>query len=107
MLFKTDSYNAVLFENRDHGLNDHTQCRLHQWYEGEAKEHFGNTQAYQQLASPHKEVHQKALENMQFVQNGEALDPKNKDTIIKNFQEMEKASDRVFELLHKMVEQRA
>ena len=106
MLFKTDSYNAVLLEKPDHGLNDHTQCRLHDWYEGEAKEHFGNTQAYKLLAAPHKEVHQKALENMHFVQNKEALDPKNKDTIVKNFQEMEKASDRVFELLHKMVEQR-
>lgn len=106
MLFKADSYNALLTEDTNYAIPDHTQCRLSSWYEGEAKEHFGCTTSYKKLAQPHKEVHDKALENMKFVKNGEALRSENKDTIVQNFKQMEEASDEVFALLHNMVQER-
>jgi len=105
MLFKTDSYNAVLSDSSNPNLQYHTQCRLNEWYEGEAKEHFSCTQEYKKLAAPHQRVHDLALENVKFAKNKEALNPKNRSVIIENFKQMELASDELFLLLDEMIEQ--
>ncbi len=106
MLFKTDTYEALLSEDENFVPQDHTQCRLSNWFEAEGKEHFGCTPAYKKLAQPHKTVHDKALENMKLVKRKEALDPKNKELIVENFKQMEKASDEVFSLLNEMVQEK-
>lgn len=106
MLFKSQCYDSVLNEAVNENLKEHTNCRLYKWYKGEGKEHFGCTQAYQKLETPHKKVHQKALENIKLVEQNSALKPQNKEKIIQNFKQMEEASLEVFELLHDMVQQK-
>jgi len=106
MLFKTDSYDAVLSESPNPNIKDHTQCRFNEWYENEAKKSFGCTQEYKKLAAAHKRVHDLALENMKFAKNKEALNPKNRSVIIENFKQMELVSDELFLLLDKMIVQR-
>jgi methyl-accepting chemotaxis protein len=106
MLFKTNAYDDVLAEEEKSALQSASQCRLAQWYEGEAKEQFGCNQAYKQLKKPHQDVHDYALENVEYARNKKALDPQYRQVIIDNFKKMEEASDEVFTLLHEMVEQR-
>jgi methyl-accepting chemotaxis protein len=106
MLFKSETYNSVLSEAISDVIKNHHQCRLHQWYEGEGKEQFGCTTAYKNLAIPHKAVHTRALQNIELVKSGQVLNPENKAMLIENFKQMEASSDRVFELLHEMVQEK-
>ncbi len=103
VLYKSNAYSSVLSENKVQAFGDHKSCRLGKWYLGKGKEEFGKTQAYKDADHPHSLVHQNALKNIAFIDAGEAMNPKNKDEIVKNFQAMEAASAQLFVHLDNMV----
>ncbi len=103
VLYKSNAYSSVLSENKVQAFGDHKSCRLGKWYLGKGKEEFGTTQAYKDADHPHALVHQNALKNIAFIDTGEAMNPKNKDEIVKNFQAMEAASAQLFVHLDNMV----
>ena len=105
VLYKSNAYSSVLAENKVQTFGDHKSCRLGKWYLGQGKEIFGKTQAYRDADYPHSLVHTHALKNIAFIDSGDAMNPKYKETIVENFRAMEEASSKLFLHLDDMVNQ--
>ncbi len=103
--FKTKAYSAVLNEQKDEIFtNDHT-CRLGKWYyDGEGKKLFEKTKNYPLIKEPHKVVHESVTNNLEIIKHGFDIDKL--DLIIENFTAMEKASEKLFNLLDDMSEEK-
>ncbi len=105
IIFKTDTYNILVDANTNKKLKDHINCRLGAWYKVEGKEKFGDTHSYRELLKPHKIVHDRALENINFIKNGDRR-LENETLIIENLEIMERSSDKLFSLLDSMTKER-
>jgi len=103
ILFKSNTYSSVLSENRVQDFGDHKSCRLGKWYLDDGKKTFGNTQAYKNANKPHSLVHECALENIRYIDSGEAMKKSKKEKIVSNFANMEQASVELFDLLDQMI----
>jgi methyl-accepting chemotaxis protein len=104
ILYKYRAYSSVMnLKQILHASTPH-ECNLGKWYDNEAKEMFDSTESYAQMASPHAVVHENANKNLSFI-DGDAQKNtlENTDEIISNFDNMEKASENLFELLDKML----
>jgi len=106
MLFKQNAYANVLDNELANDFKDHSLCSFNKWYEGDAKEYYGNTKSYSLIATPHALLHKKVLENIEFVKEGESLERRNMQTIIENFKEAEVASAELFTLLDNIVNEK-
>ncbi len=105
VVFKTEAYSSILNEKVDSEFTSDKECRLGKWYyEGEGKEHFKNTKAYPLIKEPHRVVHDKAKENLEMIRQG--FNESMIDDLVKNFETLEKASGRLFELLDEMSEEK-
>ncbi len=99
MIFKADAYKTVLENRTGKSVSDHHACNLGQWYAGEGKKLFGHLEAYRALEVPHAKVHQsvkKVFDEMNAGTLGTA-------EAIARFQETEKASLELFNLLDRIV----
>ena len=105
ILYKSNAYSSVLAEKKVMEFGDHKGCRLGKWYLGKGREEFGHTEAYKAADKPHSLVHIHALKNVAFVDTKSAMDPANRDAIVQNFQDMEKASEELFVFLNEIVEE--
>jgi len=107
IIFKSSAYTTVLNENEEKAneFSDHKSCRLGNWYETTGKEMFSHTPSYKALEIPHKMVHDMVLKTVPCAKTHNCLTPENRPKIVKNFLEMEKASNQLFELIHKMVKE--
>ncbi|MCF6201436.1 MAG: methyl-accepting chemotaxis protein [Hydrogenimonas sp.] len=103
ILFKSRAFREVLRQSGE-VLGSSDRCRLGRWLNGNAKERFGFTKAYSMIATPHEEVHKNANESILIA--SDSLNPKNQDIIIEKFKAMEEASERLFELLAQMLEEK-
>ena len=107
MLFKQNAYANVLENELTNDFKDHNGCSFSQWYEGDAKEYYGQTNSYSKIMTPHERLHSKVIENIVFVKNSTSLERKNMPIIIENFKEAEDASKELFHLLDKIVEEKS
>ncbi len=103
IVFKSRAYSSI-FEGHIKGeFSDHHSCRLGKWYEtGKGKERFGKLPSYNKIDKPHSIVHHKVHDNLIFIE-GEDLVVENKAMIIKNFTQMEEASDELFTLMTQLL----
>ncbi len=107
MVYKTNVYSSILNEQQcDAVMVDEHNCRLGKWHEQEGVGQFGKTPSFTKMAPVHKIVHQKAIENVNIIAN-KGIKASNKDLLLQNFEAMENASFELFELLDKMVEEKA
>jgi len=106
VIFKSNAYSAVIQNELNEKLKDHTQCNFGRWLQGEGHEYFSATNTFRQIAQPHKTIHEFALFNAGFAEKGTVYEKKNLVPIIENFKTMEDASVKLFELLAKMVEEK-
>ena len=106
IIYKTNAYSSVLNEIVNESNNiDADNCRLGKWYSSKGKELFGYTNAYKAIKSPHHNIHNFVIENMQELsKNG--LNKNNSKFYLDNFKNMEESSIKVFEYLDKMVEEK-
>ncbi len=104
IIFKADAYNAIVNNNKDANLVNSEDCRLGKWYRTDGKAIFGKAPSFPKLENPHRRVHDNVLENMRFIKNGDKR-VENEDVIIKNFQDMEKASYELYDLFDKLREE--
>ena len=82
------------------------QCSLGIWYDDEGKKRFASTSSYKQIAKPHHIVHDNANINLQYLEHDGAKQTiENANIILKNFERMEEASEQLFELMDKMLEE--
>lgn len=106
ILFKSNVYSSVLAEKKVQEFGDYKSCRLGKWYLNEGKKTFGDTPAYKKADRPHSLVHKFALDNISYIDSGEAMKPSNKEKIVSNFVSMEDASNELFDDLDQMVVQK-
>lgn len=107
LLFKADGYGAV-FNNQAHDhFNTETQCRLGKWYfDGIGREKFGRCASFAKLAEPHKTVHDSIGKVNGMIKENQVL--AQSKTVINLFEEAEKASSKVIDILNIMLtEERA
>ncbi|MFA6144467.1 MAG: methyl-accepting chemotaxis protein [Sulfurimonas sp.] len=99
ILYKSRAYNGLMV--CDHKLKavDSHQCRLGLWYDGEGKERFSTSKSYELMKTPHTSVHQNANKNLSYIDEGEEYILAHSEDIIKNFKEMERASEQLFTLM--------
>jgi len=106
ILYKYRAYSSIM--NLKQVLDTCTthECELGQWYEGEGKRRFDNTESYAKMAIPHQIVHENANKNLEFI-NGTAQKNtlENSEKIISNFEKMENASEELFNLLDSMLQE--
>ena len=100
ILYKSRAYNSLMSLKPILKAVDAHHCNLGVWYDGEGKTRFSNTSSYAKIATPHTIVHKNANNNLEFL-SGDALHSvlTNADTVIHNFDEMEKASEELFILM--------
>ena len=101
ILYKSSIYHTVLHEDGSVSEQvDHHNCRFGKWYEGEGKKDFGHTNAYKDILIPHTKVHESANKNITLT--NKKLKKSLLPQLIKNFNEMEEASQSLFETLDKL-----
>lgn len=105
--FKSRAYSAVVNGESSQELNqNHTECNFGQWYYGEGMEKFKNNKTFQAMESCHKEIHTKIEENLECIKSGGCvINSEKKDIMIKNFSDAEEASNKLFSLMDKFVEE--
>ena len=98
LLFKTNGYKTIFNDKVNGEFVSETECRLGKWYySGIGKELFSKVSSYTKLERPHKEVHQSIHKAIECVQAGTCL--QNTDNIVTYFQDAEKASSQVRDVL--------
>lgn len=102
LLFKSNGYKTVLRQEANGHFATHSECRLGKWYEsGIGKEKFSKTNSFTQLESPHRDVHVNIKKAVDCVINGTCL--QESKNVITYFNDAEKASHKVVEILNKML----
>ncbi len=101
IIFKANAYDAIVDADTTASFSRHTECRLGKWHETTGKERFGNTNAYKNSVAPHKSVHDRVHDNIQFIKNGDKR-VENEVKITENFKEMESSSEELFKVLDDM-----
>ena len=104
IIYKSNTYDTIVEADTSKTFGSHTECRLGKWYEGDAKERFGKTNAYRDLLTPHKIVHDDVLHCLTYFKD-EDKRLENEETIIKYLKEMEEASNKLFVLLDDMLDE--
>ena len=106
IIFKHNAYSAIINENEQTaaGLTDHHNCRMgKRYYDGEGKDKFSHTKAYRELEKYHAAVHDILLKTVPCAIEKNCLEPSNTDKLVSNIIEMEKNSDKLFEMLDEMI----
>ncbi len=101
VVYKSNAYLSMSQGKKVQEFGDHHGCRLGKWYVGEGKEFFGKTNGYQKIMEPHKGVHDNVINSMRFLDQNSAIE--NKEIILKNFENMESASDKLFGIMEEIV----
>ena len=101
MIFKNNAYSEGFEGKVTHVFSDHHTCELGKWYEdGDGKSVFASHPAYAKIIEPHKKVHEEVKKAMQLLSN----DPiKHAKAIAVCFENAEKASVELFDILNEMV----
>ncbi len=101
IIFKSEAYDTIVNADATKSFTRHTECRLGKWHETTGKKRFGNTTAYKASVTPHKIVHDKVHDNLDFMKPDDKR-LENEAKIIENFKEMEDSSDQLFKFLDDM-----
>jgi len=107
IIYKSDAYNTIITNTPKLDPKDHKEgCRLGRWQADEGMRRFGNSSAFKQLDPVHKVVHDTANKNASYLSDGvEDSHVEAGDEIIARFEEMERASTKLFTLLDEMLRQ--
>ncbi|MCW8837112.1 MAG: CZB domain-containing protein [Thiovulaceae bacterium] len=108
ILFKSNAYSAVVNGNVTDTLKkDHTTCGFGSWYYSIGKEHFSDFEYFQELEIHHKMYHDLINKNLDCVLNGGCMSKtENIDETIENFNQAENHSNKFFDLLDKLAEEK-
>ena len=104
IVFKSNAFSSI-FEGKMKGsFSDHHNCRLGKWYESDkGKERFGKFPSYPLIDKPHSVVHAKVHDNLQFIEGSDRV-VENEVVLLRNFTEMEEASEELFKLMDTLIE---
>lgn len=103
VIWKVNTYFSAVTLKEQFAFVDHHNCRLGKWYHnGEGAHFFQNTSSYGLLESPHAVVHNSTHKIFDLIQT-ESI---GSEDFLRVFQEMEHASDEVFAILDRMLQEK-
>ncbi|MDD2905498.1 MAG: methyl-accepting chemotaxis protein [Sulfurimonas sp.] len=103
VIWKINTYLSAVTRKEQFSFVDHHNCRLGKWYyEGEGASFFKNTQSYGALELPHSVVHNSTHKIFQLLQTENI----GSELYIQAFEDMEHASDSVFETLDRILHEK-
>lgn len=103
IIWKVNTYLSAITQKEQFSFVDHHNCRLGKWYyEGEGSEFFKKTSSYSALENPHSIVHNSTHKIFDLMKT-ESI---GSEKFVKVFEEMEHASDGVFETLDRMLQEK-
>jgi len=105
IIYKSHAYSTVLESDEKKVFPDHKSCNMGIWYSGIGQERFGHTKSFREMEAPHALVHDSIFKNLEYVKKGTTLKFDNPDTILKNFEIMEEASETLYTKLDNMIEE--
>jgi len=104
VIWKVNTYFSAVTRKEQFGFVDHHNCRLGKWYyEGDGAEFFKNVSSYTSLESPHAIVHNATHKIFNLLKNQEV----ESQQLLTVFEEMEHASDGVFSILDRILQEKA
>jgi methyl-accepting chemotaxis protein len=109
LLFKRSAFDAIVDKNSHAHFEDHMSCRLGKWYSGDGQVRFGDTESFKMLIQPHKIVHDNVIDAVKILKKielrGDGLQPEERDYIVEKFKEVENASEQLFTLMDRVIEE--
>lgn len=108
IVYKHNAYATIFNEDakKVDTFANHHNCRMGKWYyEGDGKNMFSHTSAYQKMETPHANVHNHVIKAVQCATRGDCLSPENFDNLVKEMLEMENNSKELFIHLDNMVKE--
>ena len=104
ILYKSRAYNSIISLQKFLAPQTTHECALGNWYDVEGKRRFSNTKAYVDMATPHDKVHDNVNANLKYLDGDMQKDTlENAEKILSNFENMESASEKMFELMDGML----
>lgn len=103
ILFKMDAIESI-GKHEPKTFATEKECRLGLWYANEGAQTFGSLPSYHALAPVHKLLHDKVHDSTNYIKEGTVEN--HFSDIIENFTEVEAASDKIFELLDTLLEEK-
>ena len=104
VIWKVNTYLSVIKQEKEMNFVDHKNCRLGKWYsQGEGKKSFSRLRSYPHLDHPHSVVHSGTKRVFDLIDKNEGYSQELEHAI----KEMERGSDSVFEVLDKMLQEKA
>ena len=101
ILFK-DSAKTHIEQEVQQEHTDHKNCRLGQWYTSDGQSQFHHSSNFAAIDGPHAIVHQKVNDTFNLLKDSSIIE--HKEEVLRNFTEMEDASDELFVLMDKMLD---
>ena len=103
IIFKNRAYGAVL-QGKIIEMPDANHCNFGKWYNSEGMKKFSNFEVFKQIKPFHIKVHEFAQKNIDIIKKDGKISKNNKDLIIQNFKEMEKASSNLFKKIDEIID---
>jgi hypothetical protein len=104
ILFKADAL-ANIQKSNPKDFQTHNDCRFGKWYDTEGQQQFGHSKSFHNILAPHTLVHNSVLNSFKLIKGRDAM--LYKDELKANFKTMESASDELFALMDKMLDEKA
>ncbi len=101
-IFKSNTYSSIFRRKVRGEFPDEHNCQLGKWYNNMAKRKFSHTQSYKAIAAPHKRIHDLANKNLAYITPEDRV-VENQKEIIGNFEELEKESKKIYDLMEEMI----
>jgi len=107
ILYKSEAYSAVVktdLKPRDE--ISHKDCSFGKWYYSEDSKEFKNNQTFKELEKYHIGIHHNINKNIELAKNNVSiLDKKSELEMIAGFNKAEEASNKLFALMDKFVDE--
>ncbi|QSZ42827.1 chemotaxis protein [Sulfurimonas aquatica] len=102
-IYKSNAYSSVFRRKKRIDFPDVHSCNLGKWYLGSAKEKFSYSPIYKEIEKPHIKIHQLVDKNISYIEPEDRV-LENSDEIVENFQNIEKLSTLLYQLMEDMLE---
>jgi methyl-accepting chemotaxis protein len=104
ILFKSNAYSSVVNGTVTEELKkDYKHCGLGIWYYGTGQKIFGHIATFKKFEAHHERFHTLINENLECALTGGCMSRnKSKDAIMKNFQDAEEHSNKLFALMDEL-----
>lgn len=100
--FKQSGYKAIILNQIEADVSDHTNCQFGKWYATEGKSIFGQNPNYNALQTPHALVHSSINHVINIAKTKTLTD--HAQEIIEQFEQAEQASIELFDLMNQLTQ---